>query len=128
LIISATVKNLLLVRVQSKRVSSLNLHLDELEVECQMQFVQLAHKTPSCMMNDSLLTLWSVSSVSYCAMPALLHRLECSLLCLPQTNARDQQRQLNFILVAHAREVGVRCGRIVRIRADLMEDQQTGMA
>lgn len=40
----------------------------------------------------------------------------------------NRERQLTFILVTHAREVGARCGRIVRMRDGLMEDQQTGMA
>jgi putative ABC transport system ATP-binding protein len=40
----------------------------------------------------------------------------------------NRERQLTFILVTHAREVGVRCGRIVRMRDRLMVDQQFGMA
>jgi putative ABC transport system ATP-binding protein len=40
----------------------------------------------------------------------------------------NRERQLTFILVTHAQEVGARCGRIVRIRDGLMEDQQTGIA
>jgi putative ABC transport system ATP-binding protein len=40
----------------------------------------------------------------------------------------NRERQLTFILVTHSREVGARCGRIVRMRDGLMEDQETGMA
>ena len=38
----------------------------------------------------------------------------------------NQERGLTFILVTHARSVGARCGRIVRMRDGLMEDQLTG--
>jgi putative ABC transport system ATP-binding protein len=40
----------------------------------------------------------------------------------------NRERQLTFILVTHAREVGARCGRIVRMRDGLMEDQLTETA
>ena len=36
----------------------------------------------------------------------------------------NQEQQLTFILVTHARSVGARCGRIVRMRDGLIEDQQ----
>jgi putative ABC transport system ATP-binding protein len=38
----------------------------------------------------------------------------------------NQEQQLTFILVTHARSVGARCGRIVRMRDGLIEDQQPG--
>jgi len=37
----------------------------------------------------------------------------------------NQEQQLTFILVTHDRAVGARCGRIVRMRDGLVEDQQT---
>ena len=37
----------------------------------------------------------------------------------------NEERGLTFILVTHARSVGARCGRIVRMRDGLMEGQQT---
>lgn len=40
----------------------------------------------------------------------------------------NRERHLTFILVTHAREVGDRCGRIVRMRDGLMEDQQVETA
>jgi putative ABC transport system ATP-binding protein len=36
----------------------------------------------------------------------------------------NREQQLTFILVTHARSVGARCGRIVRMRDGLVEDQQ----
>jgi putative ABC transport system ATP-binding protein len=36
----------------------------------------------------------------------------------------NQEQQLTFILVTHDRAVGARCGRIVRMRDGLVEDQQ----
>jgi putative ABC transport system ATP-binding protein len=36
----------------------------------------------------------------------------------------NQEQQLTFILVTHARSVGARCGRIVRMRDGLIEDHQ----
>jgi putative ABC transport system ATP-binding protein len=38
----------------------------------------------------------------------------------------NRERQLTFILVTHDRSVGARCGRIVRMRDGLVEDQQPG--
>ena len=40
----------------------------------------------------------------------------------------NRERQLTFILVTHDRSVGARCGRIVRMRDGLVEDQQPGTA
>jgi len=37
----------------------------------------------------------------------------------------NREQQLTFILVTHDRSVGARCGRIVRMRDGLVEDQQT---
>ena len=39
----------------------------------------------------------------------------------------NREQGLTFILVTHDRAVGARCGRIVRMRDGLVEDQQTGM-
>jgi putative ABC transport system ATP-binding protein len=36
----------------------------------------------------------------------------------------NREQQLTFILVTHSRSVGARCGRIVRMRDGLVEDQQ----
>ena len=38
----------------------------------------------------------------------------------------NREQQLTFILVTHDRAVGARCGRIVRMRDGLIEDQQPG--
>jgi putative ABC transport system ATP-binding protein len=38
----------------------------------------------------------------------------------------NQERRLTFILVTHARSVGARCGRIVRMRDGLVETEQPG--
>jgi len=38
----------------------------------------------------------------------------------------NQEQGLTFILVTHDRAVGTRCGRIVRMRDGLVEDQETG--
>ena len=40
----------------------------------------------------------------------------------------NREKQLTFILVTHDREVGARCGRIVRMRDGLMDDQHSEMA
>ena len=37
----------------------------------------------------------------------------------------NRERQLTFILVTHARSVGNRCGRIVRMRDGVVEDGGT---
>jgi putative ABC transport system ATP-binding protein len=39
----------------------------------------------------------------------------------------NQEQRLTFILVTHDRNVGNRCGRIVRMRDGLVEDDQPGL-
>jgi len=39
----------------------------------------------------------------------------------------NQEQGLTFILVTHDRGIGARCGRIVRMRDGLVEDEQPGM-
>jgi putative ABC transport system ATP-binding protein len=40
----------------------------------------------------------------------------------------NREQQLTFILVTHDRSVGARCGRIVRMRDGLIEDQEAGVS
>lgn len=40
----------------------------------------------------------------------------------------NREWQLTIILVTHALDIDAHCGRIVRMRDDLMVDQQIGMA